>query len=69
VLILNEFAVYAETAVVVEMEGSGVQGQDGFWGRRGGRRWVVGLSRGKWRVTSGDWRVGGVHGGFGGVRK
>jgi len=29
---------------MVEVECPGVQGQDRFWGRRGGRRWVVGLS-------------------------
>jgi hypothetical protein len=59
VLILNGFAVDAETAVVVEMQSPGVQGQNWFWGWRGGRRRVVGLSGrgglGKWRVVK--WRV------------
>ncbi len=43
-LILKGFAVYAEAAVVVEVKSSGVQWQDEFWGRGGGRRWVVALS-------------------------
>ncbi len=42
-MILKGFAVYEEAVVVVEVDGSGIQGRDGFWGRGGSRRWVVGL--------------------------
>ena len=39
-MILKGFAVYAEAAVVVEVEGVGVS----VWGGWGGPWWVVGLS-------------------------
>ena len=55
-LILNGFAVDEEAAVMVEVECSGVQGQNRFWGRRGGRRWVVELSG--WGCRLGDWGCG-----------
>src|SRR5713226_7614808 len=43
-LILNGFAVDEEAAAVVKMQSSGVQGQNRFWCRRGGWRWVARLS-------------------------
>ena len=52
-MILKEFTVDAEAAVVVEVEGVGVAVGWGLRSGRPGRRWVVGLSCWCWRRGSG----------------
>ena len=64
-LILNEFAVYAEGAGVVVVDGVMVLVWSAFGGGRLGVRWVVGLTLlgasglSGWCCGSGLWLVGG----------